>query len=76
MDWKIEVVTIPVSDLDRARNFYVEKVGFEVDIDQSIGDRVRFVQLTPPGSAWSVHLGQGTVKMGPGDPLRTPCRSS
>ena len=67
MDWKIEVVTIPISDVDRARDFYVEKVGFEVDIDHRISDEVRLVQLTPPGSACSVHLGRGTVDMEPGD---------
>jgi catechol 2,3-dioxygenase-like lactoylglutathione lyase family enzyme len=67
MDWKIEVVTIPVSDVDRARDFYVEKVGFEVDIDHRISEEVRLVQLTPPGSACSVHLGRGTVDMEPGD---------
>ncbi len=67
MDWKIEVVTIPISDVDRARNFYVEKLGFEVDIDHGISDEVRLVQLTPPGSACSIHLGRGTVDMEPGD---------
>jgi catechol 2,3-dioxygenase-like lactoylglutathione lyase family enzyme len=67
MDWKIEVVTIPVSDVDRARDFYVEKVGFEVDIDHRVSDEVRLVQLTPPGSACSIHLGIGTVDMEPGD---------
>ncbi len=67
MDWKIEVVTVPVSDVDRARDFYVEKVGFEVDIDHRISDEVRLVQLTPPGSACSIHLGRGTVDMEPGD---------
>jgi catechol 2,3-dioxygenase-like lactoylglutathione lyase family enzyme len=71
MDWKIEVVTIPVSDLDRARDFYAEKVGFEVDIDHRVidhrvSDEVRLVQLTPPGSACSIHLGKGTVDMEPG----------
>jgi catechol 2,3-dioxygenase-like lactoylglutathione lyase family enzyme len=66
MDWKIEVVTIPVSDLDRARDFYAEKVGFEVDIDHRISDDLRLVQLTPPGSACSIHLGKGTVEMEPG----------
>jgi catechol 2,3-dioxygenase-like lactoylglutathione lyase family enzyme len=63
MDWKIEVVTIPVSDIDRARDFYAEKVGFEVDIDFKVSDDVRLVQLTPPGSACSIHLGKGTVDM-------------
>ena len=67
MDWKIEVVTIPVSNVDRARDFYVEKVGFEVDIDHRISDEIRLVQLTPPGSSCSVHLGRGTVDMEPGD---------
>ena len=66
MDWKIEVVTIPVSDVERARDFYAEKVGFEVDIDHSISDDLRLVQLTPPGSACSIHLGKGTVAMEPG----------
>ena len=66
MDWKIEVVTVPVSDVDRARDFYAEKVGFEVDIDFKVNDDVRLVQLTPPGSACSIHLGKGTVDMEPG----------
>jgi catechol 2,3-dioxygenase-like lactoylglutathione lyase family enzyme len=66
MDWKIEVVTIPVSDIDRARDFYAEKVGFAVDIDHRISDDLRLVQLTPPGSACSIHLGKGTVDMEPG----------
>ena len=66
MDWKIEVVTIPVSDIDRARDFYAEKVGFTVDIDHRISDDLRLVQLTPPGSACSIHLGKGTVEMEPG----------
>jgi catechol 2,3-dioxygenase-like lactoylglutathione lyase family enzyme len=66
MDWKIEVVTIPVSDLDRARDFYAEKIGFAVDIDHRISDDLRLVQLTPSGSACSIHLGKGTVDMEPG----------
>ena len=66
MNWKIEVVTIPVSDVDRARDFYAEKVGFAVDIDHRISDDLRLVQLTPPGSACSIHLGKGTVEMEPG----------
>ena len=66
MDWKIEVVTIPVSDVDLARDFYVEKVGFDVDIDHQISDEIRLVQLTPPGSACSIHLGIETVDMEPG----------
>jgi len=66
MDWKIEVVTIPVSDIDRARDFYADKVGFNVDIDYRISDEIRLVQLTPPGSACSIHLGISTVEMEPG----------
>ena len=66
MDWKIEVVTVPVSDVDRARDFYAEMVGFEVDIDFKVSEDVRLVQLTPPGSACSIHLGKGTVDMEPG----------
>ena len=66
MDWTIEVVTIPVSDLDRARDFYDEKIGFAVDIDHRISDDLRLVQLTPSGSACSIHLGKGTVDMEPG----------
>ena len=56
MDWKIEVVTVPVSDIDRAMAFYVEKVGFEVDIDLKVSEEVRMVQLTPPGSACSIQF--------------------
>jgi catechol 2,3-dioxygenase-like lactoylglutathione lyase family enzyme len=67
VDWKIEVVTVPVSDVDRARDFYAEKVGFAVDIDHRVGGEVRLVQLTPPGSACSIHLGLRTVDMEPGD---------
>ncbi len=66
MDWKIEVVTVPVSDIDRARDFYAEKMGFAVDIDHRVSDEVRLVQLTPPGSACSIHLGLRTVDMEPG----------
>lgn len=66
MDWKLEVVTVPVSDVDRARDFYAEKVGFEVDIDHRISDEIRLVQLTPPGSSCSIHLGISTVDMAPG----------
>jgi catechol 2,3-dioxygenase-like lactoylglutathione lyase family enzyme len=66
MDWKIEVVTIPVSDIDRAKDFYAEKVGFNLDIDYRISDEVHLVQLTPPGSACSIHLGTSTIAMEPG----------
>ncbi len=66
MDWKLEVVTIPVSDLDRARTFYAEQIGFNVDIDHQVSANVRFLQLTPPGSACSIHLGPGTEQLKPG----------
>jgi catechol 2,3-dioxygenase-like lactoylglutathione lyase family enzyme len=65
MDWKLELVAIPVSDVDRAKAFYTEKVGFNADHDQTVNDQVRFVQLTPPGSACSIALGKGIV---PGEP--------
>ena len=67
MDFRIEVVTVPVSDVDRALQFYAEKVGFAVDIDYRISDEVRLVQLTPPGSSCSIHLGRGTIATKPGD---------
>jgi catechol 2,3-dioxygenase-like lactoylglutathione lyase family enzyme len=60
MEWKLEVVTIPVSDLDIAKDFYAEKVGFNVDIDHTAND-FRFLQLTPPGSACSIHLRKGSA---------------
>src|SRR5215203_2855973 len=65
-DWKIEVVTVPVSDVDRARDFYAEKVGFNVDIDYRISEEIHLVQLTPPGSACSIHLGTPGMGMEPG----------
>ena len=67
MDWKLEVVTVPVSDLDRAIDFYAQKLGFAVDIDHRVSDEVRLVQLTPPGSSCSIHLGLRTLDMEPGD---------
>ena len=66
MDWKLEVVTIPVTDLDRAKDFYVDKLGFNSDIDHTISDEIRLVQLTAPGSACSIHLGQNGGGMTPG----------
>ncbi|MFF2370857.1 glyoxalase superfamily protein [Agromyces sp. NPDC058110] len=59
MDWKIELIHVPVSDVDRAKEFYVEKLGFNADHDQRVSDDVRFVQLTPPGSACSIAIGEG-----------------
>ena len=66
MDWKLEVVTVPVSDMDRARTFYAEQTGFNVDIDHQVTPEIRFVQLTPPGSGCSIHLGPGTDQLKPG----------
>jgi catechol 2,3-dioxygenase-like lactoylglutathione lyase family enzyme len=66
VDWKLEVVTIPVADLDRAKAFYVDKLGFNSDIDHTVSDEVRLVQLTAPGSACSIHLGQNGGGMTPG----------
>jgi predicted enzyme related to lactoylglutathione lyase len=66
MDWKIELVAIPVTDVDRAKTFYVEQVGFTADHDYHVSDELRFVQLTPPGSACSVVMGTGVTEMPPG----------
>jgi predicted enzyme related to lactoylglutathione lyase len=66
MDWKLELVIIPVSDVDRAKTFYTEKVGFTADYDQRVSESIRFVQLTPPGSACSIALGEGLVEGAPG----------
>ncbi len=66
MDFKLELVGVPVSDVDRARDFYVNQVGFVLDIDQEVSEEIRFVQLTPPGSACSIAIGKGLTKMEPG----------
>lgn len=66
MNWKLELVAIPVSDVDRAKAFYAEKVGFNADYDHTVSDEIRFVQLTPPGSACSIALGKGLVDAPPG----------
>jgi catechol 2,3-dioxygenase-like lactoylglutathione lyase family enzyme len=66
MNWKIEVVFIPVTDVDRAKAFYVDQVGFHADHDVQVNDAVRFVQLTPPGSACSIAMGTGITEMTPG----------
>jgi len=66
MDWKLEVVMVPVSDVDQAKRFYSELVGFAVDHDTRVGDDMRFVQLTPPGSACSIVLGTGPAESAPG----------
>ena len=59
MEWKLELVNVPVSDVDRAKEFYVDKVGFDLDHDHTVNDQIRFVQLTPPGSACSIAIGKG-----------------
>ena len=66
MDWKIELVALPVSDVDRAKAFYVDKVGFNPDHDYTVSEQLRFVQLTPPGSACSITIGKGVVDTEPG----------
>ena len=66
MDWKLELVAVPVSDVDRAKAFYTEKAGFNADHDHTVSDEVRFVQLTPPGSACSIALGTGITDGTPG----------
>src|SRR5213078_1467152 len=65
VDWKLELVAVPVSDVDRAKAFYTEKAGFKADHDHTISDELRFVQLTPPGSACSISLGNGIVNTPP-----------
>ena len=66
MDWRLELVQVPVSDVDRAKRFYVEQVGFSADHDHQVSDDLRFVQLTPPGSGCSIALGTGLGSMAPG----------
>ena len=66
MDMKLELVAVPVTDVDRAKAFYVDQVGFNPDHDYQVTDELRFVQLTPPGSACSIVIGQGMTQMAPG----------
>ncbi len=66
MDWKLELVAIPVADVDRAKSFYAEQVGFHADHDHRVSEGVRFVQLTPPGSACSIAIGEGITEAAPG----------
>jgi catechol 2,3-dioxygenase-like lactoylglutathione lyase family enzyme len=66
MDWKLELVQVPVSDVDRSIAFYTEKAGFNLDYDHQVSDEIRFVQVTPPGSACSISLGKGLGTMKPG----------
>src|SRR5689334_23026190 len=66
MDWRLELIQVPVSDVDRAKAFYTDQVGFNADHDHVVNDQIRFVQLTPPGSACSIALGTGFSEMPPG----------
>jgi predicted enzyme related to lactoylglutathione lyase len=66
MDFKLELIGVPVSDVDRAKAFYVDQAGFVADQDQTVGDDIRFVQLTPPGSACSIAIGKGLTALKPG----------
>jgi catechol 2,3-dioxygenase-like lactoylglutathione lyase family enzyme len=66
MDWKLELIGLPVADVDRAKAFYSEQAGFHLDHDHTVSDEVRFVQLTPPGSCCSIAIGRGIVEGEPG----------
>jgi predicted enzyme related to lactoylglutathione lyase len=66
VEMKLELVSVPVTDVDRAKEFYTEKCGFNADHDHTVSDEIRFVQLTPPGSACSIAIGKGLSKMEPG----------
>ncbi|MFI5694158.1 glyoxalase superfamily protein [Kribbella sp. NPDC051586] len=66
MDWKLELVIVPVTDVDRAKKFYTDQLGFAEDVDHRVGDSFRVVQLTPPGSACSISIGTGLSSAKPG----------
>jgi predicted enzyme related to lactoylglutathione lyase len=66
MDFKLELIAVPVSDVDRAKDFYVEQAGFVAEHDHTVSDEIRFVQLTPPGSACSIAIGNGITEGAPG----------
>ena len=66
MNWTLEVVVVPVADVDRAKSFYADQLGFIVDHDTKVSEEMRFVQLTPPGSGCSIVVGQGITEMQPG----------
>jgi predicted enzyme related to lactoylglutathione lyase len=66
MDWKLELVAVPVTDVDRAKAFYTEQLGFNADHDHQVSDEMRFVQLTPPGSSCSIAIGTGIMETTPG----------
>jgi catechol 2,3-dioxygenase-like lactoylglutathione lyase family enzyme len=66
MDWKLELIAVPVSDVDRAKAFYVDQAGFVLDHDHTVNEHLRFIQLTPPGSACSITIGTGISDKAPG----------
>jgi catechol 2,3-dioxygenase-like lactoylglutathione lyase family enzyme len=66
MNWELQLVALPVSDVDRARDFYTDNAGFNLDHDHEVSDEIRFVQLTPPGSACSIAIGRGVSDAEPG----------
>ena len=66
MEWRLELVQVPVSDVDRVKAFYTDKAGFNADHDHQVSDEIRFVQLTPPGSPTSIAIGTGITDMAPG----------
>jgi len=66
VEWKLELVAVPVSDVDRAKSFYVDQVGFNPDHDHKVSEEIRFIQLTPPGSACSITFGNGITDAEPG----------
>jgi catechol 2,3-dioxygenase-like lactoylglutathione lyase family enzyme len=66
VEWRLELVQVPVSDVDRAKAFYTDKAGFNADHDHQVSDDMRFVQLTPPGSPTSIAIGTGITDMAPG----------
>ena len=68
MDWKLELIVVPVADVDRAKAFYTEQMGFRLDVDHAAGDAFRVVQMTPPGSACSITIG---INVGAGEPGTT-----
>src|SRR5688572_18188714 len=66
MEWKLEVVVVPVADIDRAKHFYADQLGFKVELEMTMDEQYHIVQLTPPGSGCSINLDTGFVKMQPG----------
>jgi len=66
MDWKLELIQVPVADIDRAKAFYTEQAGFTAEVDSRVDEKIRFVQLTPPGSGCSISLTSGVHEMRPG----------